>query len=148
MPTMKDMIYTLPTALNFNLEVKYPTLVRISELIMKQSELSMAELNCTKNEYINTIITTVEGLQSSRMIYYSSFDPDICLHLLYKQAKYPVFLLLDEDSGCSEVSKEQWLTINWKSYVKLNLEKGQFRGVVAEISLLNESSVRWVSVAE
>lgn len=105
----------------------------------------MASLSCTKNEYINTILTTVENMQSSRTIYYSSFDPDICLHILYKQARYPVFLLLDEDSGCTEVSKEQWCQFVWKTYVKLFLEKGQCRGVVAAIPLLNADSVKWVS---
>ena len=98
----------------------------------------------TKNEYIDTIINTVEATVSNRMIYYSSFDPDICYSLLYKQARYPVFLLLDEESGCSEITKEKWIHFAWKTYVVLRMENGSFRGVVAAIPLLDESSVKWV----
>ena len=90
----------------------------------------------TKNEYIDTIINTVEAT--------GSFDPDICYSLLYKQARYPVFLLLDEESGCSEITKEKWIHFAWKTYVMLIMEKGSFRGVVAAIPLLDESSVKWV----
>ena len=79
------------------------------------------------------------------MIYYSSFDPDICYSLLYKQARYPVFLLLDDDSGCKEIPKEQWIKSTWKTYVMLIMEKALFRGVVAAIPLLDESAVKWVS---
>lgn len=98
----------------------------------------------TKNQYIDTIINTVEATGSNRMIYYSSFDPEICYSLLYKQARYPVFLLIDEESGCKEISKEQWIRFTWKTYVMLVMEKGCFRGVVAAIPLLDGSSVKWV----
>ena len=83
-------------------------------------------------------------MHSSRKVYYSSFDADVCIHLLYKQATYPVFLLLDDNANCPEVTKEQWTRAAWKTYVKLVLDRGKVRGVVAAASLLDESSVRWV----
>lgn len=101
-------------------------------------------MNCSKNEYVDKIITTVRDCQSSRTMYYSSFDPEVCYHLLYKQANYPVFLLLDEESGCLEVNTMNWRRGVWKTYLMLALEKGPFRGVVAAVPLLDESSVRWV----
>lgn len=78
------MITDTPGDLLFNIEVKYPTL----------PELAPAHLQTSKNAYVDRIVETVEKTHSNRSIYYSSFDLDVCLLLLYKQARYPVFLLL------------------------------------------------------
>lgn len=104
----------------------------------------MAQVNCSKNDYVDRIISTVQDCHSCRTIYYSSFDTEVCYHLLYKQANYPIFLLLDEESGCSEINMMDWKKGVWKTYLMLALEKGPFRGVVASIPLLDESSVKWV----
>ena len=78
------MITDTPGDLLFNIEVKYPT----------PPELASAHLQTSKNAYVDRIVETVEKTHSNRSIYYSSFDLDVCLLLLYKQAHYPVFLLL------------------------------------------------------
>ena len=83
-PTFDEMITDTPGDLLFNIEVKYPTL----------PELASADLQTSKNAYVDRIVETVERTHSNRSIYYSSFDLDVCLLLLYKQAHYPVFLLL------------------------------------------------------
>lgn len=103
---------------------------------------------------MDTIVRDLQSMHSTRVIYLSSFDLDVCLMLLHKQAMYPVFLLLgewestllvlDDVSNCHEVSKQEWLEGSWKQYVKSALERGQFRGVVAAAELINEESVKWV----
>ena len=41
----------------------------------------------------------LQALRSNRVIYFSSFDLDVCLMLLHKQAEFPVFLLLGSRRG-------------------------------------------------
>lgn len=84
MPSLREMMTSTPGELMFNIEVKYPMVC----------ELPMAHLQVNKNEYVDTIIRVVENARSGRVIYYSSFDLDVCLLLLHKQIRYPVFLLL------------------------------------------------------
>ena len=43
---------------------------------------------------MDTIVRELQSMYSTRVIYISSFDVDICLMLLHKQVMYPVFLLL------------------------------------------------------
>ncbi|KAK8826000.1 hypothetical protein WA556_003731, partial [Blastocystis sp. ATCC 50177/Nand II] len=134
LPRMSKMFGGVPGALGFNIEVKYPM----------PSELDMAKLNVTKNDYVDRIVRCVEAADTARSVYYSSFDLDCCLMLLRKQARFPVFLLLDEESGCAEVSKEQWLQGVWLQYVQMALERGALRGVVACTTLLNAPAVKWL----
>ena len=84
MPSLREVMTNTPGELMFNIEVKYPTV----------RELPEAHLWVNRNKYVDTIIETVENMQSARVIYYSSFDLDICLLLLHKQIRYPVFLLI------------------------------------------------------
>ena len=140
------MIKDTPGDLLFNIEIKYPTL----------PELVSAHLQTSKNAYVDHIVETVEKTHSARSIYYSSFDLDICLLLLHKQAHYPVFLLLgisdsnelftDEESGCEEVQRMEWRGGVWKEYVESALHKGPFRGVVASSTLLDRENVEWVGI--
>ncbi|CBK23678.2 uncharacterized protein [Blastocystis hominis] len=133
-PTFDEMITDTPGDLLFNIEVKYPTL----------PELASAHLQTSKNAYVDRIVETVERTHSNRSIYYSSFDLDVCLLLLYKQAHYPVFLLLDEESGYAEMGRVEWRNRGWKQYVESAIQKGPFRGVVACSTLLDEENVEWL----
>ena len=91
---MNEMFGGVPGALGFNIEVKYPMPVRVVGENERQSELDMAKLNVTKNDYVDRIVRCMEAADTARSVYYSSFDLDCCLMLLRKQARFPVFLLL------------------------------------------------------
>ena len=43
---------------------------------------------------MDTVVRELQSMHSTRVIYMSSFDLDVCLMLLHKQAMSPVFLLL------------------------------------------------------
>ena len=94
MPYFREMIQVLPPQLQFNIEIKYPMPVSFINLTHLESELSSAKLHITKDEYVNAIVKELQSMHSTRVIYISSFDLDVCLMLLHKQAMYPVFLLL------------------------------------------------------
>ena len=66
----------------------------VIHLLYEKTELEMAGVDVTKNRYVDYILRELQAAQSSRIIYFSSFDMDICWLLLHKQAMYPVFLLL------------------------------------------------------
>lgn len=53
------------------------------------------------NSYVDTIIKMVYDLGTGRDIIFSSFNPDICLLLSFKQPSIPVLYLTD--AGCSAV---------------------------------------------
>lgn len=53
------------------------------------------------NSYVDTIIKMVYDLGTGRDIIFSSFNPDICLLLSFKQPSIPVLYLTD--AGCSPV---------------------------------------------
>jgi len=53
------------------------------------------------NSFVDTVLTMVYNLGGSRNIIFSSFHPDICLMLSFKQPSIPVLFLTD--AGASEV---------------------------------------------
>lgn len=87
LPRMNEMFGGVPGALGFNIEVKYPMPVHVVGENERQSELDMAKLNVTKNDYVDRIVRCVEAVDTARSVYYSSFDLDCCLMLLRKQAR-------------------------------------------------------------
>lgn len=102
MPLFRELFTHLPAALQFNIEVKYPMVVRtVIHFLYEKTELEMAGVDVTKNHYVDYILQELQATQSSRIIYFSSFDMDICWLLLHKQAMYPVFLLLGTDFSIS-----------------------------------------------
>ena len=64
--------------------VKYPNLNEV-----QQQGLNPIQLN----HHVDVILDTVLDHGSNRMIYFSSFHPDVCWMLICKQSKYPVLLL-------------------------------------------------------
>ena len=74
--------------IGFNIEVKYP-MVDEAEALPFRVELDL-------NLFVDKILKCVyDHTQQNRNIIFSSFHPDICLMLAYKQPHYPVFFLTD-----------------------------------------------------
>lgn len=93
LPTFRECFKRLPDSLGFNVEIKYPAAEDI-----KEEGLVVAE----RNEYVDTILNVVFDcagdryeiiLSDFRNIFFSSFDPDVCILLRLKQPRYPVFFL-------------------------------------------------------
>ncbi|KAJ5246269.1 hypothetical protein N7468_001252 [Penicillium chermesinum] len=92
--TLEELFKKIPTPVGFNIELKYPMLFETEEEEMDPYAIEM-------NSYVDTIVKMVYDLGTGRDIIFSSFNPDICLLLSFKQPSIPVLYLTD--AGCSPV---------------------------------------------
>lgn len=86
--TLKEMFKKLPEATGFNIEMKYPMLHESEEHEMDQYAVEL-------NSFVDTVLSTVYDFAGKRNILFSSFNPDICLMLSFKQPSIPVLFLTD-----------------------------------------------------
>jgi glycerophosphodiester phosphodiesterase len=92
--TLQDMFKKLPKTVGFNIEMKYPMLHESEE---EEMDTYAVELN----SFVDTVLTTVYDMGQGRNMIFSSFNPDICLLLSFKQPSIPVLFLTD--SGTQQV---------------------------------------------
>ena len=88
------MFVRLPEDISFNIEMKYPMLFETEE---QEMDTYAVELN----SFVDAVLTTVYNLAKGRDIIFSSFHPDVCLALAFKQPSIPVLFLTD--AGASDV---------------------------------------------
>eukprot|EP00742_Colponemidia_sp_Colp-10_P005731 GILJ01006125.1.p1 GENE.GILJ01006125.1~~GILJ01006125.1.p1 ORF type:complete len:536 (-),score=54.65 GILJ01006125.1:270-1772(-) len=84
-PTLEDTFREVPEDVGFNIEIKYPP----DEVWQANTERSYWE----RNIIVDAILKVVFDHAKSRMVMFASFDPDICVLLSFKQARFPVFFL-------------------------------------------------------
>ena len=70
---------------------EYPTLYESEE---QEMDAYAVELN----SFVDTVLTKVYDLNKKRNIIFSSFNPDICLLLSFKQPSIPILFLTDAGS--------------------------------------------------
>jgi glycerophosphodiester phosphodiesterase len=92
--TLEEMFHKIPHDVGFNIEMKYPMLF---ETELEGMDSYAVELN----SYVDTILRLVYDMNQKRNIIFSSFNPDVCLLLSFKQPSIPVLFLTD--AGASEV---------------------------------------------
>ncbi|KAI9055724.1 hypothetical protein LZ554_000665 [Drepanopeziza brunnea f. sp. 'monogermtubi'] len=92
--TLEEMFLKLEENVGFNIEMKYPMLHESEEHDM---DVYAVELNT----FCDTVLKKVYDLCKKRKIIFSSFNPDICLLLSFKQPSIPVLFLTD--AGTSPV---------------------------------------------
>lgn len=92
--TLEEMFRTLPEEVGFNIEMKYPMLF---ESVEEEMDTYAVELNM----FVDTVLKMVYDRRKKRNIVFSSFHPDICLLLTFKQPSIPVLFLTD--AGVSPV---------------------------------------------
>ncbi|ORY11870.1 glycerophosphodiester phosphodiesterase GDE1 [Clohesyomyces aquaticus] len=92
--TLEEMFKKLPESTGFNIEMKYPMLHESEEHDMDQYAVEL-------NSFVDTVLKTVYDLAGKRNIIFSSFNPDICLMLSFKQPSIPILFLTD--AGTSPV---------------------------------------------
>ncbi|KAI5860330.1 Glycerophosphoryl diester phosphodiesterase family-domain-containing protein [Durotheca rogersii] len=90
--TLEELFQKVPQHVGFNIEMKYPMLFE-SEL--EDMDTYAIELN----SFCDTVLTKVYDLAGSRHIIFSSFNPDICLCLNFKQPSIPILFLTDSGIG-------------------------------------------------
>lgn len=86
--TLEQMFKKLPEDTGFNIEMKYPMLHESEEHEMDQYAVEL-------NSFVDTVLKTVYDLVGKRRIIFSSFNPDICLMLSFKQPSIPILFLTD-----------------------------------------------------
>jgi glycerophosphodiester phosphodiesterase len=85
----------VPLSLSFNIEVKYP----YDKGEAESQGIPMADVN----HFIDKILETVFNFAGERNIIFSSFSPEVCLALNFKQPNYPVFFLTEAGmSQCTD----------------------------------------------
>lgn len=92
--TLEEALRTVPSDVGFNIEMKYP-------MLFESEEQGMDNYAIELNSFVDTVLKMVYDLGSERNILFSSFHPDICLLLSFKQPSIPVLFLTD--AGASEV---------------------------------------------
>ncbi|KAF2813444.1 GDPD-domain-containing protein [Mytilinidion resinicola] len=92
--TLEEMFRKLPESTGFNIEMKYP-------MLHESEEHEMDTYAVELNSFVDTVLKTVYDLGNKRNIIFSSFNPDICLMLSFKQPSIPILFLTD--AGTSPV---------------------------------------------
>lgn len=92
--TLEEMFRKLPKETGFNIEMKYPMLFESED---EEMDTYAVELN----QFVDTVLKMVYDLGKGRNIIFSSFHPDVCLLLSFKQPNIPVLFLTD--AGASDV---------------------------------------------
>ena len=86
--TLEEMFVKLPEHIGFNIEMKYPML---HESEAQEMDTYAVELN----SFVDEVLTKVYDLGKKRNVIFSSFNPDICLLLSFKQPSIPILFLTD-----------------------------------------------------
>lgn len=92
--TLERMFDEVPNTAGFNIEMKYPMLHESEEEEMDQYAVEL-------NSFVDTVLQKVYDKMGTRNVIFSSFNPDICLMLSFKQPSIPVLFLTD--AGTSAV---------------------------------------------
>lgn len=92
--TLEEMFKKLPESIGFNIEMKYP-------MLHESEEHDMDTYAVELNSFVDTVLKKVYDLGTKRNIIFSSFHPDICLLLSFKQPSIPILFL--SDAGTSPV---------------------------------------------
>jgi glycerophosphodiester phosphodiesterase len=92
--TLEKMFNELPETVGFNVEMKYPMLHESEEEEMDQYAVEL-------NSFVDTVLQKVYDKMGKRNVIFSSFNPDVCLMLSFKQPSIPVLFLTD--AGTSPV---------------------------------------------
>ncbi|KAK3387183.1 Glycerophosphoryl diester phosphodiesterase family-domain-containing protein [Podospora didyma] len=86
--TLEDLFHKLPESVGFNIEMKYP-------MLHESEEHDMDTYAVELNSFCDTVLTKVYDMAGDRHIIFSSFNPDICLCLSFKQPSIPILFLTD-----------------------------------------------------
>ncbi|CEF62588.1 Glycerophosphocholine phosphodiesterase GPCPD1 [Strongyloides ratti] len=135
-PTLIDTLEKVNTDVGFNIEIKYPLLLK--------DGTHECKYYFERNEFIDIILQDIFDYAKERRIVFSSFDPDMCTIISQKQNKYPVlFLCVGEttrytpfvdirsttsDNGVNFAYSSKILGVNFHSEDLLRNPEPKYRG--------------------
>ena len=86
--TLEEMFRKLPESTGFNIEMKYP-------MLFESEEQEMDTYAVELNSFVDTVLKMVYDYGGKRNVIFSSFNPDICLLLSFKQPSIPILFLTE-----------------------------------------------------
>ncbi|KAF3017163.1 Glycerophosphocholine phosphodiesterase [Neopestalotiopsis sp. 37M] len=86
--TLRELFQKFPDEVHFDIELKYPMLWECPYWEMEPYWTEM-------NEYLDTTLDVIFELAGSRSIFFTCFNPEVCILLRTKQKVYPVVFLND-----------------------------------------------------
>jgi len=117
-PTLQELFENVDENVGFNIEIKYP------------HDAVSARANCLeRNIYANHILEVVFSHAGNRPIYFSTFDPDLCVIVSRKQRKYPVFFLTEGKSHSSRLYDPRCTSVLSAAEFA---QKAGFQGIVTD----------------
>jgi len=87
--TFQELLTKLPQNLVFDVEMKYPFAP------LYRGRVDFLE----RNEAIDLTLDDIVKYGGNRRLFFSSFDPMICVYLAHKQHRYPVYQLVTLEHG-------------------------------------------------
>ncbi|KAM3508373.1 hypothetical protein MY10362_001218 [Beauveria mimosiformis] len=84
--TLEELLATLPEEIGFNIELKYQ---RLHEAV----EAGVASVTIDINTFVDVALEKIKRLAGRRPIILSSFTPEVCILLKFKQNAYPVLFI-------------------------------------------------------
>ena len=84
--TLSQLLDQIPEETGFNIEMKYP-------MLHESQEHEMDAYAVELNRFVDVVLALVYEKMGDRQIIFSSFNPDICLCLSFKQPSIPVLFL-------------------------------------------------------
>lgn len=113
--TLEEMFKKLPESTGFNIEMSVYLTVSVPffsspkelncdleyPMLYESEEHEMDTYAVELNSFVDTVLKTIYDLGKKRNIIFSSFNPDICLLLSFKQPSIPILFLTD--AGISPV---------------------------------------------
>jgi len=121
-PTLERILKEIPIEVGFNVEIKYPT----KTIHAKANPLE-------RNLFADKVLQVIFDHAGSRSLYFSSFDPDLCVVLANKQQTYPVFFLTE--GKYSQDYGHDYRCCSMKEAIRFASEAG-LQGIVSDSSSL------------
>ncbi|KAG7398937.1 Glycerophosphocholine phosphodiesterase gpcpd1 [Phytophthora boehmeriae] len=84
-PRLEDLLKHVPAEVGLNVEIKYPDPL-FGTAMRSSSQFAI-------NAYLDKVLQCVFDHAGLRRIFFSCFDPNVCIALRAKQARYPVLFL-------------------------------------------------------
>ncbi|EJF61296.1 hypothetical protein BD309DRAFT_851182 [Dichomitus squalens] len=99
MITLQELLRLVPAMFGICVEIAYPP-IQVRRRFSLRNQL---DLNDTVNSVLRTVydMSALEGQMGRRPVVFTSFAPDLCAALNWKQPNYPVFLA----SQCGDASR-------------------------------------------
>ncbi|EMR11148.1 hypothetical protein PNEG_00744 [Pneumocystis murina B123] len=94
--TLEEAFKEIPTNVGFNIECKYP-------MLHEAENEEMDNIAIELNKWVDTVLKIVYDHKKDRDIIFSSFHPEVCLLLSYKQPSIPIMFLTDANISTRDI---------------------------------------------